>query len=88
MSENSGKWKAIAKFQVKETFNPSESDLRLQAQRYLLSVLFQYRTGLSTEGTKKSNQSICSVIIIEVRFFFCYQVGPDVQLGCDGEFTP
>ncbi|KAM9361848.1 zinc finger MYND domain-containing protein 10 [Symphorus nematophorus] len=31
--ENSGKWKAIAKFQVKETFNPSESELRLQAQR-------------------------------------------------------
>ncbi|XP_041816678.1 zinc finger MYND domain-containing protein 10 [Chelmon rostratus] len=30
--ENSGKWKAIAKYQVKETFNPSESDLRLQAQ--------------------------------------------------------
>ncbi|XP_026204740.1 zinc finger MYND domain-containing protein 10 [Anabas testudineus] len=33
MSENSGKWKAIAKYQVKETFNPSEKDLRLQAQR-------------------------------------------------------
>ncbi|XP_060899033.1 zinc finger MYND domain-containing protein 10 [Labrus mixtus] len=31
--ENSGKWKAIAKYQVKETFNPSESDLRQQAQR-------------------------------------------------------
>ncbi|CAJ1050565.1 zinc finger MYND domain-containing protein 10 [Xyrichtys novacula] len=31
--ENSGKWKAIAKHQVKETFNPSESDLRLQARR-------------------------------------------------------
>ncbi|KAM3622208.1 uncharacterized protein V6R79_021821 [Siganus canaliculatus] len=30
--ENSGKWKAIAKYQVKETFSPSESDLRLQAQ--------------------------------------------------------
>ncbi|XP_036956889.1 zinc finger MYND domain-containing protein 10 [Acanthopagrus latus] len=33
LRENSGKWKAIAKFQVKETFNPSESDLKLQAQR-------------------------------------------------------
>uniref|UniRef100_A0A3Q3WPH7 Zinc finger MYND domain-containing protein 10 n=1 Tax=Mola mola TaxID=94237 RepID=A0A3Q3WPH7_MOLML len=31
--ENSGKWKAIAKYQVKETFNPSESDLRVQAER-------------------------------------------------------
>uniref|UniRef100_A0A8D0A3F4 Zinc finger MYND domain-containing protein 10 n=1 Tax=Sander lucioperca TaxID=283035 RepID=A0A8D0A3F4_SANLU len=31
--ENSGRWKAIAKYQVKETFSPSESDLRLQAQR-------------------------------------------------------
>ncbi|XP_030277385.1 zinc finger MYND domain-containing protein 10 isoform X1 [Sparus aurata] len=33
LRENSGKWKAIAKYQVKETFNPSESDLKLQAQR-------------------------------------------------------
>ncbi|GLD69372.1 nitrogen permease regulator 2-like protein [Lates japonicus] len=33
VSENCGKWKAIAKYQVKETFNPSENDLRLQAQR-------------------------------------------------------
>ncbi|XP_076605832.1 zinc finger MYND domain-containing protein 10 isoform X2 [Chaetodon auriga] len=32
VKENSGKWKAIAKYQVKETLNPSESDLRLQAQ--------------------------------------------------------
>nr|XP_019957103.1 PREDICTED: zinc finger MYND domain-containing protein 10 [Paralichthys olivaceus] len=31
--ENSGKWKAIAKYQVKETFNPSENDLRVHAQR-------------------------------------------------------
>ncbi|XP_047439498.1 zinc finger MYND domain-containing protein 10 [Mugil cephalus] len=31
--DNNGKWKAIAKYQVKETFNPSESDLRQQAQR-------------------------------------------------------
>ncbi|XP_033939515.1 zinc finger MYND domain-containing protein 10 [Pseudochaenichthys georgianus] len=31
--ENSGKWKAITKYQVKETFSPSERDLRLQAQR-------------------------------------------------------
>ncbi|XP_077458764.1 zinc finger MYND domain-containing protein 10 [Stigmatopora argus] len=33
MRENSNKWKAIAKHQVKETFNASEKDLRLQAQR-------------------------------------------------------
>uniref|UniRef100_A0AAX7TC81 Zinc finger MYND domain-containing protein 10 n=1 Tax=Astatotilapia calliptera TaxID=8154 RepID=A0AAX7TC81_ASTCA len=33
ISENSRKWKAIAKYQVKETFSPSESDLRQQAQR-------------------------------------------------------
>uniref|UniRef100_G3N8N2 Zinc finger MYND domain-containing protein 10 n=1 Tax=Gasterosteus aculeatus aculeatus TaxID=481459 RepID=G3N8N2_GASAC len=31
--QNSGKWKAIAKYQVKETFSPSESDLKLQAER-------------------------------------------------------
>ncbi|KAM8917091.1 zinc finger MYND domain-containing protein 10 [Spinachia spinachia] len=31
--QNSGKWKAIAKYQVKETFSPSERDLKLQAER-------------------------------------------------------
>ncbi|XP_038135980.1 zinc finger MYND domain-containing protein 10 [Cyprinodon tularosa] len=31
--DNSGKWKAIAKYQVKETFSPSDSDLQHQAQR-------------------------------------------------------
>lgn len=31
--ENSGKWKGIAKRQVKEAFNPSDSDLKIQAQR-------------------------------------------------------
>lgn len=31
--ENSGKWKGIAKHQVKESFNPSDSDLKIQAQR-------------------------------------------------------
>ncbi|XP_018428606.1 PREDICTED: zinc finger MYND domain-containing protein 10, partial [Nanorana parkeri] len=31
--ENSGKWKAIAKHQVKHAFSPSEEDLRRQAQR-------------------------------------------------------
>lgn len=33
VTENSGKWKAIAKYQVKETFNPSERELKKQAQR-------------------------------------------------------
>ncbi|KAG9332458.1 hypothetical protein JZ751_014556 [Albula glossodonta] len=33
MKENSGKWKAVAKYQVKQVFNPSESDLRQQAHR-------------------------------------------------------
>ncbi|XP_049590671.1 zinc finger MYND domain-containing protein 10 [Syngnathus scovelli] len=33
MRENSDKWKAIAKYQVKQTFNASAKDLRLQAQR-------------------------------------------------------
>ncbi|XP_055077977.1 zinc finger MYND domain-containing protein 10 [Periophthalmus magnuspinnatus] len=32
VTENKGKYKAIAKYQVKETFNPSDSDLRQQAQ--------------------------------------------------------
>ncbi|XP_034169870.2 zinc finger MYND domain-containing protein 10 isoform X3 [Pangasianodon hypophthalmus] len=33
VAENSGKWKAIAKHQVKKVFNPSESELREQANR-------------------------------------------------------
>ncbi|KAJ8394871.1 hypothetical protein AAFF_G00042260 [Aldrovandia affinis] len=33
MKENSGKWKAVAKHQVKQAFSPSESDLRQQAHR-------------------------------------------------------
>ncbi|XP_063797463.1 zinc finger MYND domain-containing protein 10 isoform X3 [Pseudophryne corroboree] len=32
--ENSGKWKAIAKHQVKNAFSPSEEDLHQQAQRW------------------------------------------------------
>ncbi|XP_077307639.1 zinc finger MYND domain-containing protein 10 [Lithobates pipiens] len=32
--ENSGKWKAIAKHQVKHAFSPSDEDLRHQAQRW------------------------------------------------------
>ncbi|XP_075688072.1 zinc finger MYND domain-containing protein 10 [Rhinoderma darwinii] len=32
--ENSGKWKAIAKHQVKHSFSPSDDDLRHQAQRW------------------------------------------------------
>ncbi|XP_066553620.1 zinc finger MYND domain-containing protein 10 isoform X2 [Amia ocellicauda] len=43
MKENSGKWKAIAKYQVKEAFNPSDEDLRQQAHRlaqtYSLDVM-------------------------------------------------
>ncbi|MFT7800712.1 zinc finger MYND domain-containing protein 10 isoform X2 [Arapaima gigas] len=33
MNENSGKWKAIAKHQVKQIFNPSENELKQQAHR-------------------------------------------------------
>ncbi|XP_022353317.1 zinc finger MYND domain-containing protein 10 isoform X1 [Enhydra lutris kenyoni] len=32
--ENRGKWRAIAKHQLRHTFSPSEQDLRLQAQRW------------------------------------------------------
>uniref|UniRef100_A0A674ELC3 Zinc finger MYND domain-containing protein 10 n=1 Tax=Salmo trutta TaxID=8032 RepID=A0A674ELC3_SALTR len=43
MRDNMGKWKAIAKYQVKEMFNPSEKDLRQQAlrlaQTYNLDVM-------------------------------------------------
>ncbi|KAM4722818.1 zinc finger MYND domain-containing protein 10 [Rhinophrynus dorsalis] len=34
MKENSGKWKKVAKYQVKQAFSPSEEDLRSQAQRW------------------------------------------------------
>lgn len=33
VTENEGKYKGIAKYQVKETFNPSDSELREQAKR-------------------------------------------------------
>lgn len=33
MRQNSGKWKGIAKYQAKETFNLSEKDLQIQAHR-------------------------------------------------------
>ncbi|XP_028679864.1 zinc finger MYND domain-containing protein 10 [Erpetoichthys calabaricus] len=43
LKENAGKWKAIAKHQVKQVFNPSEEDLREQAcrlaQTYNLDVM-------------------------------------------------
>ncbi|XP_053544976.1 zinc finger MYND domain-containing protein 10 [Bombina bombina] len=34
IKENSGKWKAVAKHQVKHAFSPSDEDLRSQAQRW------------------------------------------------------
>ncbi|XP_053325430.1 zinc finger MYND domain-containing protein 10 [Spea bombifrons] len=34
IKENSGKWKALAKYQVKHAFSPSEEELRYQAQRW------------------------------------------------------
>ncbi|KAM8930225.1 zinc finger MYND domain-containing protein 10 [Pelodytes ibericus] len=34
IKENSGKWKAIAKHQVKHAFSPSDEELRFQAQRW------------------------------------------------------
>lgn len=33
MRQNSEKWKGIAKYQAKETFNLSENDLKIQALR-------------------------------------------------------
>ncbi|KAG8436162.1 hypothetical protein GDO86_007314 [Hymenochirus boettgeri] len=34
IKENSGKWKAVAKYQVKHVFSPSDEDLRSQAKRW------------------------------------------------------
>ncbi|XP_068614645.1 zinc finger MYND domain-containing protein 10-like [Brachionichthys hirsutus] len=49
VSENSGKWKAIAKHQIKGVFNLSESDLKMQArclgQTYNISVMDMLLSG-------------------------------------------
>nr|XP_020453738.1 zinc finger MYND domain-containing protein 10 [Monopterus albus] len=55
VSENSGKWKAIAKYQVKETFNPSEDDLRLQAQRLAQTYNLDVMENLLPEKPKCGN---------------------------------
>ncbi|KAM4588822.1 zinc finger MYND domain-containing protein 10 [Odontesthes bonariensis] len=52
VKENSGKWKAIAKYQVKETFSPSESDLRQQAQRLAQTYNLDVMESLLSEKPK------------------------------------
>uniref|UniRef100_A0A1A8J3F8 Zinc finger MYND domain-containing protein 10 n=2 Tax=Nothobranchius kuhntae TaxID=321403 RepID=A0A1A8J3F8_NOTKU len=50
--ENAGKWKAIAKYQVKETFSLSDSDLRQQAQRLAQTYNLDVMEGLIPEKPK------------------------------------
>ncbi|XP_031702332.1 zinc finger MYND domain-containing protein 10 [Anarrhichthys ocellatus] len=50
--ENSGKWKAIAKYQVKETFSPSESELKLLAERLYQVYNFDVMESLLPEKPK------------------------------------
>ncbi|XP_072239226.1 zinc finger MYND domain-containing protein 10 [Leuresthes tenuis] len=52
VNKNSGKWKAIAKYQVKETFSPSESDLRQQAQRLAQTYNLDVMENLLSEKPK------------------------------------
>ncbi|NP_001090272.2 zinc finger MYND domain-containing protein 10 [Xenopus laevis] len=52
INENSGKWKAIAKYQVKQAFSPSEEDLRSQAKRWAQTYNMDVMEALVPEKPK------------------------------------
>ncbi|KAJ0039414.1 hypothetical protein NL108_015163, partial [Boleophthalmus pectinirostris] len=52
VTENNGKYKAIAKYQVKETFSPSDSELRQQAQRLAQTYNLEVMESLLPEKPK------------------------------------
>ncbi|KAE8611887.1 hypothetical protein XENTR_v10012631 [Xenopus tropicalis] len=52
IKENSGKWKAIAKQQVKHAFSPSEEDLRSQAKRWAQTYNIDVMEALVPEKPK------------------------------------
>uniref|UniRef100_A0A3B5M9B7 Zinc finger MYND domain-containing protein 10 n=1 Tax=Xiphophorus couchianus TaxID=32473 RepID=A0A3B5M9B7_9TELE len=69
--ENSGKWKGIAKYQVKETFSPSDSDLQQQAQRLAQTYSLDVMERLLPEKPK------CGC---------CGKEAPKRCSGCQGEW--
>ncbi|XP_068951740.1 zinc finger MYND domain-containing protein 10 [Petaurus breviceps papuanus] len=50
--KNGGKWNAIAKYQLKHIFNPSEQDLRLQARRWAETYKLDVMEALNPEKPK------------------------------------
>ncbi|XP_072309033.1 zinc finger MYND domain-containing protein 10 [Eucyclogobius newberryi] len=52
VTENNGKYKAIAKYQVKETFSPSDTELRKQAQRLAQTYNLEVMESLLPEKPK------------------------------------
>ncbi|XP_007550430.1 zinc finger MYND domain-containing protein 10 isoform X1 [Poecilia formosa] len=69
--ENSGKWKGIAKYQVKESFSPSDSDLQQQAQRLAQTYSLDVMERLLPEKPK------CGC---------CGKEAPKRCSGCQGEW--
>ncbi|XP_054883098.1 zinc finger MYND domain-containing protein 10 [Poeciliopsis prolifica] len=69
--KNSGKWKGIAKYQVKETFSPSDSDLQQQAQRLAQTYSLDVMERLLPEKPK------CGC---------CGKEAPKRCSGCQGEW--
>ncbi|XP_008406873.1 zinc finger MYND domain-containing protein 10 isoform X1 [Poecilia reticulata] len=69
--ENSGKWKGIAKYQVKESFSPSDSDLQRQAQRLAQTYSLDVMERLLPEKPK------CGC---------CGKEAPKRCSGCQGEW--
>ncbi|XP_077972144.1 zinc finger MYND domain-containing protein 10-like [Styela clava] len=55
MKENEGKWKAIAKYQMKNFFNPSKSEIQAQAKRLADTYNFDVMDSLLSEVPKCSN---------------------------------
>ncbi|XP_068170900.1 zinc finger MYND domain-containing protein 10 [Antennarius striatus] len=52
MIKNSGKWEAIAKHQIKEIFSPSDSELKMQAQRLAQTYNLDVMESLLSEKPK------------------------------------
>nr|XP_033781614.1 zinc finger MYND domain-containing protein 10 [Geotrypetes seraphini] len=52
LRENSGKWKAIAKHQMEQVFNPSEEDLRHQAHQWAETYNMNVMESLMSEKPK------------------------------------
>ncbi|NXT89858.1 ZMY10 protein, partial [Anhinga rufa] len=58
LKKNGGKWEAIAKYQVKCVFSPTEEDLKLQAQRWAQTYSLDMMEALAPD---KPRCSVCGV---------------------------